>query len=248
MAHFFNRNWVSSVHHRQWMGPPRVGLRGHDHPTLYQLMTDNVDNGRPLLFDLSRKFMFYADFGREYVSDDGKRPWHELIVEQYPNSKFLLQIRHIHKWLHSRYMHSGNGGFLMDRQREHKKQSNETESEVQQQEIAILRKWKRDWYRYMCDLISYLEQRNLKDNLLIYDIERDSPQRIASYFEQFNLTLNPVKYKHDGDTKDKTGWKLARQSRKWDEIVAQVPEFGDFSDNIEGEIARIWMQCHAVCD
>lgn len=232
MAHFFQSNGVPAIHHTL-----RTGHRGHQ-PALRDVMKNNVAAGRPLLFNLSDEFMFYSDYGT-----GRKRPWYELIVEQYPSSKFLLQIRPIHKWLRSRYKHRGPDGFYIDRAREQKQHQTVGNETVLDQEIRILWGWQRSWYSWICRLISYFKERQLTDNLLIFDIERDSPRRIVSFFGAFGLTLDVDLYGHAGNTESKHGEEMELQTRKWEDIVAKVPEFGDFRDNLEGEMTRIWSEC-----
>ena len=63
--------------------------------------------------DLDDYFMFYSDFGT--YPDGLDVPWYKFLMAQYPNSKFILQIRSVNTWLHSRYTHYIKHVFIPDR-------------------------------------------------------------------------------------------------------------------------------------
>lgn len=101
----------------------------------------------------------------------------------YPDSKFILNIRDVDNWIKSRNNHQGYVQYLS-------KKTNLTKEELNQ-------KWREDFYNHKKNVINYFSDKPNK--LLIFDIEKDSVQKINDFFPK--LQLNSKHYIHLGKTK-----------------------------------------------
>ena len=100
--------------------------------------------------------------------------------KMYPESKFILNIRDIEKWIKSRNDHGNYTKNLC-------KKLNVTKEVLNQ-------KWREDYYNHKKSVITYFSDK--PDKLLIFDIEKDSVQKLNDFFPE--LQLNAKHYKHKG--------------------------------------------------
>eukprot|EP01083_Nonionella_stella_P014882 41665_1 len=82
---FFQRNGIASCHYM------------HEGRNIHGDMMKRYSQNEPLLMDYYREFMFYADF-----APSSALLW-QLLFEEYPNARFILNIRNVNAWLRSRY-------------------------------------------------------------------------------------------------------------------------------------------------
>lgn len=128
-----------------------------DNDKIAEQMQNNFQNGMPLLNGYEQ-FTFFSDFAHiEYF---------KLLDQQYPNSKFILNVRDKQKWIQSRIKHPNSLKESMERFNMTKEQ--------------VLAKWSRDWDTHIANVKKYFKQR--PDDLLIYNIEQDTSQKIESFF------------------------------------------------------------------
>ena len=247
---FFHGNHVRAVHHRNFDGH-YVQKKGI---SLREIMNDNYANGRPIMDGLREKYTFFSDYGTSPRLTN--TPWYQLLSQEYPDTKFILQIRGINGWLHSRFTHYNPWiGWYLDRVIEQKTNGikingtfyNLTKFDELHQHILVLQHWTENWYNYMCNVIDYFGESNLLDNLLIFDITRDSPDKLVAFLTRFGMALNSKHYRHAGTTAATLKLsKMRRQFRKWDRIVKAAPEFGNMTDGFEGELERIMDKCNCT--
>ena len=106
---------------------------------------------------------------------------------QYPNSKFILNTRNVEKWLTSRQNHPGGKG----------KYIKKCKKKLGLNDEELLKHWEKEWYDHHIDVIEYFIDR--PNDLLIFDIEQESPDKIVNFFKEY-IELDASKYSHRGKT------------------------------------------------
>ena len=236
---FFGKNGIYGVH--------------CDQGQLYQSMQKNYDQNKPLLSDYNLQYKFFGDFVayHQLLSDNqtgsDKTYLYHILLQQYQDSKFILNIRHINHYVKSKYMHfswTGKTGFLIDRFR----RNNRTD-------IECINKWIYEWYEYLCNVINYFNiNEQISDNLLIFDIEKDSITKVTEYFAKFGVKLNGKYWRVKGNTslviKSKQSEyleyaeEIELQYEKWHNLTLKYPQllYDDAYDN-KTEYQRIMEYC-----
>jgi len=154
----FRRSNLKSVH-----------FGAQNRPNLAQCMFTNRELGRRLLVGYE-DFTCFSDmnFLSRALYIDGNRLFRDLDRE-YPGSYFILSTRDRENWIKSRSQHQIPGKpSLMER---FKKATGLNEDEV-----AEL--WCRQWQRHHAEVLAHFEGR---DDFMLFDIERDDPQKIADF-------------------------------------------------------------------
>ena len=100
-------------------------------------------------------------------------------------------------WLKSRINHDTNGWWKPTKYLDiiSKSLNKSTES--------VIKLWKEQWIQHHNSVKSYFKGEK-KDKLLIFNIDKDSPEKITQFFNKFfngKYVLNPKYYKHRGKTK-----------------------------------------------
>lgn len=166
---FFKENGLSSIH---W-----------DRGYLARTIKSNVDAKRDILFgydkwdcftdmeDVSKDIFVYTQYFKE-------------LDRQYPNSKFMLNIRPVEKWLKSRENH-GRGTYIEI----YMKNWGMTHEEV-------IKRWMRGWNEHISTVKEYFKNR--PNDLCVFDIETESDKFVeymdslmelkTKEFGQYNIT------------------------------------------------------------
>jgi hypothetical protein len=166
----FQKNGIPSVH--------------YDSGFLADSIHNNHKKNKPLLDFNYRKKVFFSDMENIYNKDCIlyiPQKYFKDLDREYPNSKFILNIRDKDNWIKSRCKHD-NGFYL-------KSISvilNKSESEV-------VEMWKSEWDTHNLNVINYFKDR--PNDLLIFNIEKDRPQKIYKFFKPY-ITLNMRHYSH----------------------------------------------------
>ena len=247
----FRGSGINSVHNNRFNDRPNGTLLG-------RVMSRNYRANRSILEGVSPPYRFFSDFGTVptvYDKSVPVVPWYRLAVDQYPGSKFILQIRSVNKWLHSRFTHwHHTGGFIPDRMRQKNKSVlwNGTmyhlaDYNQETANILILKSWKEEWYQYMCGVLYFFrsERPELSTDLLIFDIEQDDAQKIADFTAGFGMNLNATKFDHTGGTKlfkMENPTALRKQLDKWDATTRNETTIV-VRDHFGSETERILSYC-----
>ena len=192
---FFKQNGLPSYH-----------FRGPNGKKLAKIMKRNADKGSPILTGIDDK-IFFSDIsaGPEVPSCGSNstmstRPpspafayahYYKLLDEQYPDSRFILNIRNVEDWIESRArLHHGK---VVEGEKRYS--GVRTDQEV----FSI---WRNHYHSHINDVKSYFKDR--AGDLLVFDIDAHSISKLIKFFEG-DVNLNP-KY-----------WKVTNQrgSRKW---------------------------------
>lgn len=174
-----------------------------DHGNLASTILHNLTNDLPLLTTYE-DYKFFSDMEYFFIDQTGKYNYFfapklfKMFDHQYPNSKFILNIRDVNKWIDSRTNHKmckWFDGKLLDTQ--------STYIEYHQlcyslSEDAIKAKWKHDWYEHISNVKNYFKHR--PNDLLVYDIEKDDMSKIKEFFKQ-DINFQIDKFPHSFRTK-----------------------------------------------
>lgn len=104
-----------------------------------------------------------------------------LLDRQYPGSRFILNVRDVDNWIASRLrFEAADGGayrFCVHGERAH------------ESEAALADCWRREWHEHVGDVRSWFAGR--PDDLLVFDVEADPPEKMARFFGRAGHELDP---------------------------------------------------------
>lgn len=190
LYHFFKDNGLKSVH---W----RWGDEGAYKYAALE-MKRNYENKRPLLEGME-EFDFYSDM--ESHLDGFDNDWDDYFPcvhahidyfkemdKQYPNSRFILNVRNVDNWIKSRRSHVfGCGRTYLSSFMHHMKSTEED----------IIKLWKNTWISHIENVLVYFKHR--PKDLLVFNIEKDGPDKIKDFFSE-DLDLNMSHWKQTNKT------------------------------------------------
>jgi hypothetical protein len=154
LAALFRESGVRSVH---W-----------DYGRLARRIQWNHQHGRALLQGYEN-YAFYADM-EDAPNLYAHIEYYKILDQQYPNSRFILNVRNKNRWLLSRLRH----GDYCER---HMLASGLSLSQV-------MDLWATQWDQHVKDVIKYFRNR---ETLLVFNIERDDVALLVSFLPEFNL-------------------------------------------------------------
>lgn len=102
--------------------------------------------------------------------------------QQYPGSKFILNTRSKEKWLLSRSRHD-KGRYILDSQKAHG---------LNKKRVLVY--WSKCWDEHHANVIEYFKNR--PDDLLIFNIEKDHPQKLCDFLSADWPELDPKHWKN----------------------------------------------------
>lgn len=139
-------------------------LTGYDNFTLFSDMECQLCEPKPLYA--------HIDFYKE-------------LDKQYPNSKFILNIRNRSNWIKSRLNHR-KGRYA------------KTALKIYRlSQPDLITRWEKDWDNHISDVQSYFTDKPGK--LLVYNIETDNLQKLIDFSPEYRLINNILP--HCGKTK-----------------------------------------------
>jgi hypothetical protein len=166
--HFFTENGLKCVH---W-----------DMGMLANTIQKNHKNNEPLLTGYE-KYVVFTDMENVHQNLFTHITYYKELDIQYPNSKFILNIRPIDNWIQSRMKHPN---YL---------QTFKQTTGLNNDEVINL--WKIQWNQHIDSVKTYFKNR--PDDLLIFDIECES-YKLIEFSSQF-ITLKTTKFGHHNKTK-----------------------------------------------
>jgi hypothetical protein len=178
LHYFFKDNNLKSIH---W-----------DNNNLVDVFENNIKSGNKLLENgktINKKVnsdcnyseaIVFSDMTKHIINKDAK-DYYKRLDSDYPNSKFILNIRDVDKWIKSRKKHS-NGRLLYEQMNFHN---------CDKKQIEII--WKNMYEKHILDVKDYFENRN--SDLCIYDIENDTIDKIIEFLKN-DFILNKKYYKY----------------------------------------------------
>lgn len=138
----------------------------YDNGKLARTMLTNFVNEEPLLKGYE-KYDAYVCMEDVCTNLYAHRLFYKILDEQYPGSKFILNVRNVDNWVQNRVRQPGYlvaymwaTGIMMAPE--------------------VIEKWKRSWHKHIEDVHKYFGDRVNKD-LLVYNVEKDDPQKIFEF-------------------------------------------------------------------
>ena len=185
---FFQRNNLPGVH---WDRSHLVACFERNIVLGKKLLSDgyirNIRASKPGLYEDKKVF---SDMTNPATDQEAKDYYKRLDLD-YPNSKFILNIRDTPSWIESRFNHC-NGQYV----KRQLKFYDLPDTEVGRKKLkSIYSKMHKNHHR---DVIEYFKGR--EKDLLIFDILRDDIEKLVVFFEGV-YRLNPRHSIHLGKTK-----------------------------------------------
>lgn len=156
--------------------------------TLAYNMQQNLNKGLPILTGYDHIEVF-TDMETHIIKDGIDSylfmfKYYQIIDQQYPNSKFILNTRNIYNWIISRLNHQS--GWKIQDGKPIKLDRTEAyyKSHMRMYGVNSLSKlitiWEKEWHDHHNSVIDYFKNR--QNDLLIFNIESDSIDKIKSFF------------------------------------------------------------------
>lgn len=179
LHHFFAKNKISALH---W-----------DNNNLIRTMNRNMALKRPLLHNgiscVGVKYddiTVFSDMTDDICCKDAK-DYYQLLDEQYPESKFILNIRDTQSWIQSRHNHHAVT-----------KRHMSFYGLTGDGDIKKLEKiWADMHKKHHESVIEYFSGR--PKDLLVYDLIKDNPNKIVSFLKDY-IELDVKHWKWQGKT------------------------------------------------
>lgn len=138
-------------------------------------MFRNLMNGRDLLRGMN--FDYYGDM--EAFLTDGENVFHfqgckqyRILDIQYPESRFILNVRNVDDWVMSRLKHYSRYPGIVRKS---------------YGSVDLEKVWREEYSIHHESVIDYFKNR---DNLLVYDIDHDDASKIKEYFSDLSFKLS----------------------------------------------------------
>ena len=167
LYHYFRKNSIPSIH---W-----------DNGRLAKQIKYNYENGIKILTGYEN-YIVFSDMEDKNNLNYAHVDYFREFDKMHPESKFILNIRDVEKWIKSRNNHGNYTEEIC-------KKLNVTKEVLNQ-------KWREDYYNHKKNVINYFSDKPNK--LLIFNIEEDSIQKLNDFFPE--LQLNAKHYRHVGKT------------------------------------------------
>lgn len=167
---------------------------------LAKLMIYNLQNNKPIIPEIYSNYTVFTDMEGIFVEKQKIHIVHfyeyfEILDQQYPGSKFILNTRNFDKWMTSRLNHKNNSILIGNKNIETKKLIsywkiyNKIYKNLNQKSIIEL--WKQQWYTHHNNVINYFSHR--PQDLLIYNIDTDKTlDKFKNFFPNLNFTINAL--------------------------------------------------------
>ena len=168
LHNYFNKNGVLSLH---W-GYGRLAKR----------IKYNYENDKPLLEGYG-KYKVYSDMEDHFNFNYAHITYFKELDKQYPNSKFILNVRNVDTWIRSRNHH------MDGKYREYFCYK----LNINTEELNNI--WRKQYYEHYNNVIKYFKD---TDKLLIFDIEKDKVDKLNDFFSEYEL--KSYLYTHEGKT------------------------------------------------
>lgn len=174
LFHLFKDSGLPSVH--------------YDGGRIANTMFRHHRNKRPLIDIRYRNTVFFSDMENVFQENPLYVSQHlyKKLDKQYPNSRFILNIRDKKNWLKSRSLHK-EGDYLK-----------ENADKLGISEEEMIQVWSQEWDDHIKNVLLYFHHKPRK--LLVFNIERDNINKLINFFQP-NIRLDKSKYQHYGKTK-----------------------------------------------
>ena len=169
LSHYFNANGVRSIHWDKGKLAEAIHLNYKSNKNILEGYEDYVVFSD--MENMSKNIHAYATYYKEFD-------------KQYPESKFILNIRYVGDWIESRN-NQGNGHYT--------KKTCELLGLTKEE---VNNKWREDYKNHIQNVKEYFFDKPNK--LLIFHINEDEVEKINNFFPEYNL--DKKLYGHQGKT------------------------------------------------
>lgn len=148
-------------------------------------------------------FVFFSDMESYSFSDGQYRydflfKYFDVLDNQYPKSKFILNTRDINKWIISRLNHINdyiikNNTLEIIDGREPYYISYMKSFKIKDLSDLVLA-WTNEWYEHHNIVMNYFKDR--PKDLLVFNIDTDNLDKIKSFFPQIQFLSNKLPHSH----------------------------------------------------
>ena len=176
----FNKTGTRTIHNYfQMNGIPSLHW---EYRRLAKRILANDLEDKPLLEGYDN-YTVYSDMEDHINLNYAHVTYFKLLDIQYPNSKFILNIRDVENWIKSRNNHMDGkyAEYLCYR------------LEINRDVLNDL--WREEFCEHYNNVVEYFMDTN---KLLIFDIERDTVEKLNAFFPEHKL--DSKKYTHEGKT------------------------------------------------
>ena len=185
--YFFKSNGLESVH---WDNTYLVEHFEYNlKKDLPLIGAKSVHNTKTNSNCLYRDLIAFSDITHDALGKDAK-DYYKILDKQNPGSKFILNFRDVDSWVKSRSKHC-NGRLLKEHLTLYNCSSFE---ELKETWIKIFNSHFEDCEKYF---------KNKEKDFLIFNINRDGPEKICKFLKDCYPNLNPKKWEYKGKTRNK---------------------------------------------
>ena len=158
LDNFFSKNGLKSVH---W-----------DQGRLARKIKRTFNEGKSLLKDYSDYLVFsdMEDYKRlNYAHID----YFKELYKQYPDSKFILNIRDMENWIKSRNNHL-KGWYVI-----------ELCKIIGCSKEELNKRWRKEFVEHIKNVKDFFKDK--EDKLLVFDIEKDNIEKVIQFIPEYSL-------------------------------------------------------------
>lgn len=193
---------------------PRIKVCHWDSGFLAYSMVMNERQSKPLLEGKYENFTLYSDMECHFVEEDGSTNWMfmydknhiPMLDEQYPNSKFILNIRDVDNWIKSRMSHLMG----LESIKEGKENLERIYPRIPYKDLhkeffgcgndkEIEEYWRNQWKEHIDFVLEYFKNR--EQDLIVFDIEVDTLDKFKNFFEPYDISFKTDSIPHLNKTK-----------------------------------------------
>ena len=178
---FFRKNNVKSIHHnmkKNHFQDYNLRKKYDKGISLVKFFLENKNNSKNLLYGIDSSYIVFSD-----ITDDEKcldaKDFYKQLDKENPGSKFILNIRSVDDWIKSRLNHRCpyHKFSLLEYHLQHYK-CNPNE---------LKKIWRDIYFNHIKDVENYFKLNNKMNDLLIYNIDYDTPDKISNFLSDMYI-------------------------------------------------------------
>lgn len=175
-----------------------------DYGKLAKSIMQNLNSNKKLLSECYEKYRVFTDMECCFISPTEQYEWFfafkhfEKFDKQYPNSKFILNIRNINNWIDSRLSHSSysvldsNGNIVSNKYSYWERYSfwlsKKLNKDIYKEDLIKI--WEKEFEDHYFKVKSYFKNR--PRDLLVFNIDLDPFEKLSSFFEDINFSTKKM--------------------------------------------------------
>ncbi len=201
IAYLFEQNGYSAAHWNKGtiaVGIELAKIKGESllsYCPKYDLYTDMEKVNMWRLPKLKWRYPIFRKYLKEAELDIQTHPpiyafkYFKTLYEQYPGSKFILNTRDKQDWLNSRLNLNLKNNRITYR-------SCRCGDNIHNSEEELMNCWSNEWDEHINAVTEYFSDKS--NDLLLFDIQTDSPQKFTDFFSDLELDLTHWEKRNQG--------------------------------------------------